>query len=167
MKSIISVLALGLVLFGMSACVQQTGCTMPQADNYDPQAKENDGSCIYSKNTMIYWDAAEGQKLQDSNVNSVYFQIEGNYYYSSSPTYGVAGAASEPSFDYSYPVISTQGYNYYSYDDLSVYDNGDMTQEVEIVAFKENGWNDVEIGRWTIPLVVGEDLVYKISGFYP
>ena len=39
-------LAVSLIFFGETS-LAQPGCTDPQANNYDPQATENDGSCMY------------------------------------------------------------------------------------------------------------------------
>lgn len=36
-----------------SACKTKTGCIDPQANNYDPKAKEDDGSCIYTADNLM------------------------------------------------------------------------------------------------------------------
>lgn len=35
------------LLIGLSSCKKKEGCTDPNASNYDPEAKVNDGSCIF------------------------------------------------------------------------------------------------------------------------
>ena len=51
-QSLTILLALGLVFFG-GTLLAQPGCTDPQANNFDPQATENDGSCTYSNTDFI------------------------------------------------------------------------------------------------------------------
>ncbi len=48
MKKIIllNALALLLITFTTQSCAKKQGCTNPQASNYDPDAEENNGTCI-------------------------------------------------------------------------------------------------------------------------
>lgn len=48
MKNIFRNITLALGLITITACEKQSGCTDPQAINFDSAAEENDGSCAYA-----------------------------------------------------------------------------------------------------------------------
>lgn len=52
MNAMAIVLSLGLVT-SISSCKKEEGCTNPAATNYDPDAEEDDGSCILVTNETI------------------------------------------------------------------------------------------------------------------
>lgn len=52
MQRIILLLLLAVITSSMSGFSQVTGCTDPQALNYNPEALTNDGSCIYPKTSI-------------------------------------------------------------------------------------------------------------------
>lgn len=47
MQKLFVILLISLQLFQLSCQVRTSGCTDPQAKNYDPTATDNDGSCTY------------------------------------------------------------------------------------------------------------------------
>jgi hypothetical protein len=57
--SVVLVLLVGVTL---PSCKKKEGCTDPTSLNYDPDAEENDGSCLYS-------DAADNSTQYDETVN--------------------------------------------------------------------------------------------------
>jgi len=71
-ENIIKYLLFGLILIGAlisSAIAQNEGCTDPNALNYNPDAENNDGSCIYaptSYNPDVFIDKIE-DKLKESS----------------------------------------------------------------------------------------------------
>jgi hypothetical protein len=67
-------LALFSIVTIMGSLAQIKGCTDPQASNYDAQAEENNGSCVYPKSTII--PSVVCPKLHDSLIESsglIYF----------------------------------------------------------------------------------------------
>ena len=64
MKKVISTLTfvvLCLLLITISGCAKN-GCNDKTADNYNPNSKENDGSCSYSAELIFWWQ----KPLRDS-----------------------------------------------------------------------------------------------------
>lgn len=53
MKNTVLLTFLTAILFGTWACSPYRGCMEPTADNFDPAAEENDGTCIASRDKMI------------------------------------------------------------------------------------------------------------------
>lgn len=161
-----------LLLTGLliGACNNRQGCTLPQAENYDPAAKQDDNSCYFLKRTMVWWNETEAQKLEDAGLDNIYFLLEGNNSYYAE-RHAADGRASEPSFDFVGPIISTQYGYYYSYNGLSLNDNGELSQTAELIAYDEDPqdyWVQAqEIGRWEIPLVPKSNLVFELTGFNP
>ncbi len=53
MKKVLSVISISLFLICSSALAQIPGCTDPLANNYNPTATINDGSCTYNTETIL------------------------------------------------------------------------------------------------------------------
>lgn len=53
MKAIYQVLILGLLIIAAASCTPNRGCTEMTADNYDPEAEQDDGTCIPARNKLI------------------------------------------------------------------------------------------------------------------
>lgn len=59
---------LGLVclLLTLNACTKTPGCTDAFADNYDPKANEDNGTCAYS-GTLIFWCSTDRKLELETN----------------------------------------------------------------------------------------------------
>lgn len=99
MKTLFSILLLSIALIGFNSC-KKSGCTDPQADNYDYDANDNDGSCTYT-GSVTFW-MSTGSYYVDVTVNGSTKTISSNY--ASAPDCGTSGCANFtlPSGSYSY-----------------------------------------------------------------
>lgn len=73
-----------LLLVFMAAALLTTscrreGCIFPNADNYDPKAKEYDNSCIYSAEHVIFFKRDVSQLLIDNGIYSLYITTKNSY----------------------------------------------------------------------------------------
>ena len=73
MKKIIYLFLIIPLLF--SSCTKEQGCIDAQATNYNIDAEEDDGSCLYAGNIVFYLEYNIPEILDANNINYVYFEI--------------------------------------------------------------------------------------------
>lgn len=107
MKKAITILSL-LAVVSLSSCKKEEivkGCTNSSADNYNPDATNDDGSCEYT-GSVIFW-MSSGDYNVDVTVNGATSTISSNY--SSTPECGSSGCASF--------TLSSGTYSYHAEED--------------------------------------------------
>jgi hypothetical protein len=60
-------ISLALFMMAVSSCNKQGGCTEPAAENFDPAAEEEDGSCISQREKFIGVYLGQASCLQPPN----------------------------------------------------------------------------------------------------
>lgn len=72
--SLLTIVLAALLMLGTS-CTKEKGCTNELATNYDPDAEENDGSCIYETNDFV-GEFLMSEICSPSGPHSYYLVIE-------------------------------------------------------------------------------------------
>lgn len=57
------------------------GCIVPFADNYNPKAKDSDGSCIYSADHVIYFDYDVSRALLNHGIEVIVVKTQNTAHY--------------------------------------------------------------------------------------
>jgi hypothetical protein len=79
--SIFLVIILGLIIIPLQSCSKK-GCTQSCADNYDPKASKDDGSCFRTKPPSVAVGTActTGTFVTYEISEATYNQLEANYF---------------------------------------------------------------------------------------
>lgn len=77
MKFRLFLFALLSVTLLFSACSKE-GCTDIDSVNYDPEAKDDDGSCQYAGQIVFWYGQSTAQGLVNDGANSLLFYIDGS-----------------------------------------------------------------------------------------
>ena len=88
MKKLNSLLVIGLVAvftFATSSCSKEEGCTDENAINYDPDAEEDDGSCVYDENTDLITKSGEITSDETWSSDNIY-RLKGRVYVTNGAT---------------------------------------------------------------------------------
>lgn len=111
----------------LSSC-RPEGCTDLDAANYDPEAKENDGSCTYTGSAVFWYSQSVAQWLLDDGAVSLTYRINGeligssaaSVYFSGAPACDQTGVVnfdrdlgSSKSKAYQYEVADQSGWVYW------------------------------------------------------
>lgn len=119
--------ALFSVLF-LANCSKEKGCTDKDADNFNPAAEENDGSCKFS-GTVIFWYGQDVAEIFTAlGVSSILYYVDGNLigsqaanvYWTAAPTCESSGVvkitkdlAGVKSKSFNYEVIDNTGFSWW------------------------------------------------------
>ena len=90
-----------LTVFLANGCKKEKikGCTVSSADNFKSDAEEDDGSCSYSGNIVLWYDLATANNLNTDGITSLTYYVDGsvagsqaaNLYYTAIPNCGGSG----------------------------------------------------------------------------
>lgn len=74
---------------GLVSCNKPVpGCTNPNAENYDPAAEEDSGTCSFRGSAIFYHDSNTVQQLINNGVTYVKLYVDGQFWDSMSPNVG-------------------------------------------------------------------------------
>jgi len=74
-SSLLLFASLILVSLSISSC-QKEGCTDPNATNYDPEAKSNDGTCRYEGQLVFWYGQLTAQELALDFVSTLTYYVD-------------------------------------------------------------------------------------------
>lgn len=72
MRPLLQILTVFVIACWSASCTPDRGCTETTADNYDPEAKEDDGTCIPARDKMI------GNYTYNRFWTDVFLEVEDN-----------------------------------------------------------------------------------------
>jgi hypothetical protein len=121
-----------LVLFlavGLFSCKKEPGCTDPNAVNYEASAEENDGSCTFEGEIVLWYGEDASEFLVNDGATTLTFYVNdeivgstaANIFWTSAPNCGSnasitvtksLGTATNQSYEYS--VVDQTGWEYWS-----------------------------------------------------
>lgn len=88
MKKLIYI-SISIVFLALVSCKKPVpGCTDTNAENYNYEAEEKDGTCSYRGSAVFYHDMQTSQNLINAGVTSVKLYVDGNFMDLMSPNVG-------------------------------------------------------------------------------
>lgn len=133
---------LSIVSLTLTGC-NRSGCTYPQASNYNPQATSDDGSCYFYGTTAMYLDQGTADSLTADGAQYLYMYDDAGF------TYGIYQnqyTNTPPEcYDYSWPII--YGNEIYSIRQITI-----------------NDQTGHHYGTFNIPVIGGECTSFRLTG---
>lgn len=77
-----------IVLLTFSCKKEVPGCTNPNAENYQPEAEVEAGTCSYRGSAVFYHDMQTSQNLINDGVTNVKLYVDGEFWDAMSPNVG-------------------------------------------------------------------------------
>jgi hypothetical protein len=77
MKSLVNLTFYSLLIITSLVSCKREGCTDLDAVNYDPDARENDGSCAYTGGGVFWYNQSVAQGLLDDGAVSLTYYLDG------------------------------------------------------------------------------------------
>ena len=115
-----------------SSCKKE-GCTDSKAENYSEEANEDDGSCEYAGEVVVWWNQTTSDNLMNDGIDGLYLFLDGvdsgqswtGVYWSSAPSCGDSGVWTVPK---NLGNSSSVTYDYEIKDEIgNSYDSGTVT----------------------------------------
>ena len=121
--TILFAISCGSIIFSVSGCKKEGGCTDFAASNYNPSAQVNDGSCLYQAKAVFYTDvpifSAATVTVPDLNLGPTYIT---DYYTFGTPSCGsynslgnvtayMSQSVSNSSYPYSVTLTGSNGWS--------------------------------------------------------
>lgn len=118
-----------LLIFVSVSCAKEQGCTDPDSKNYDVLAEENDGSCSYEGNCILWYNESASQGLVADAATTLTFYVDGKIvgstatavYWTGAPNCGdnasitiTKDLGSVKTQSYAYRVVDQTGFEYWS-----------------------------------------------------
>jgi hypothetical protein len=131
------------------------GCTSPQAENFNPDAKNDDGSCYFVTNTALWFNQADAQHLIDDGAEWLTYETEfyGGYNYNYYNIQGVSTAPDCIQYGSSFPTLSTQ---------YSSNGNSNFYSTSHVVLKDQTGF---VYGEWDVQMIAGECQNFQLKNF--
>lgn len=79
------IIALCMLGIGVESCSKVPGCMDMDAENYNFQAEEDDGTCSYRGSAVFYHGQQTSQNLIDAGVTNVKLYVDDNFWDFMSP----------------------------------------------------------------------------------
>lgn len=100
MKKLFFSLTVAVALFQLSSCAKKEGCTSPSATNYNSEAEDDDGSCVYEASMILWMTEQTSLDLNADGITSLTYYLDDqvvgtsgtNVYFNGAPSCGTNGA---------------------------------------------------------------------------
>ncbi|MCB0820057.1 MAG: hypothetical protein KDC13_05510 [Bacteroidetes bacterium] len=77
MKNLLILLSIVAISMSAGSCKKVPGCMDQDADNYNFEAEEDDGTCYYSGGAVFYHDQATAQHYLDDGITQTKVFVDG------------------------------------------------------------------------------------------
>jgi hypothetical protein len=122
-------LLIGAMSICVTSCSKEQGCTDPDSKNYNINAEEDDGSCLYEGSIVFWFNQSTANDLMEDDAISLKYYVDGNLigssatsvYWTGAPNCDQSGAVSvtkdlgdTKTKSFTYSVKDQTGFEYWS-----------------------------------------------------